>query len=91
MPIQPIQTMQRLARIHLEPHEVESLGKDLAKVFSWISQLETLCVRGMPDATPLIMSLREDRVTDGDQSTLILSNAPSAKDLFFTVPKVLQS
>lgn len=91
MSIHSIATMQRLARIHLEPEEAESLSQDLAKVFSWIGQLETLCVRGMPEAEVSTMILRQDVVTEGNQGDKILQNAPDAKDLFFTVPKVLQS
>jgi len=89
MSTQPIHAMQKLARIYLEPAEAESLAIDLAKVLSWIGQLETLCVRGMPDADIPKMALREDSVSISDQSDLILRNAPCAKDLFFTVPKVL--
>ena len=89
--IEPIAVMQRLARLYLTPEESISLGQDLAKVLSWIGQLETVCVRGIPESEHPPMALRDDVVTEGDQVNLVLSNAPCAKDSFFTVPKVLKS
>lgn len=89
--INPITTMQRLARLHLTPEESISLGQDLAKVLSWVGQLESVCVRGMPESQQPAMALRQDGVTEGDQVSLVLRNAPCPKDSFFTVPKVLKS
>jgi aspartyl/glutamyl-tRNA(Asn/Gln) amidotransferase C subunit len=91
MSLSQLNTLQHLARIHLESDELESLNKDLEKVFSWISELETLCVRGMPDAVTPPMKLRADEVTQADIAPLVLSNAPCAKESFFIVPKVLKS
>ena len=87
----PIQTLQHLARIHLKPEEIESLGQDLDKVFSWISQLDSLCVRGIPQTNDRVMAMRDDVQTDGHQVDLILRNAPASQGAFFTVPKVLKS
>lgn len=89
--INHIATMQRLARLYLTPEESLSLSQDLAKVLSWVGQLEGVCVRGMPQSQQPAMALREDCVTEGDQVALVLSNAPCPKDSFFTVPKVLKS
>jgi aspartyl-tRNA(Asn)/glutamyl-tRNA(Gln) amidotransferase subunit C len=86
-----ITTMQRLARLYLTSEESLSLSQDLAKVLSWVGQLEGVCVRGMPDSEQPAMALREDGVTEGDHVALVLSNAPCPKDSFFTVPKVLKS
>jgi aspartyl-tRNA(Asn)/glutamyl-tRNA(Gln) amidotransferase subunit C len=91
MSLSQLQTLQHLARIYLESDELESLNKDLGKVFSWISELETLCVRGMPDGIAPSMTLRPDIVAQGGTAPLILSNAPYAKESFFIVPKVLKS
>ena len=87
----PMIMMKRLARLYLTPEESLSLGQDLAKVLSWIGQLETLCVQDMQDTDHPNMAWREDVVTDGDDACLVLSNAPCAHDSFFTVPKVLKS
>ena len=86
-----IHMLQHLARIHLLPEEMESLGQDLDKVFSWISQLDILCVRGTHSEQDSMMNMRDDIVTDGDQVELVLRNAPHAQGAFFTVPKVLKS
>ncbi len=91
MSTHPIKTLQHLARIHLKPEEVESLGQDLDKVFSWISQLDSLCIQGIAHENHRVMTLREDVLTDGNQVDLIIRNAPAAQGSFFTVPKVLKS
>ncbi len=89
--INQIATMQRLARLYLTPEESVSLSQDLAKVLSWVGQLEGVCVRGIPESEQPAMALRQDCVTEGEQAPWVLSNAPCPKDSFFTVPKVLKS
>ena len=91
MSIHSIKTLQHLARIHLQPDEMESLSQDLDKVFSWIGQLDTLCVQAIDHDNDRTMIMREDAVVDGHQVDFIVRNAPAAKGSFFTVPKVLKS
>ena len=82
--------MARLAHLHLEPHELTSLEKDLSKVFQWISDLETLCLQAIQDPVFPPSHLRADHNPHSEPREDILSNAPSATRGFFTVPKVLE-
>ncbi|MBM3099089.1 Asp-tRNA(Asn)/Glu-tRNA(Gln) amidotransferase subunit GatC [Gluconobacter cerinus] len=83
----------RLARIGLEPGEVDSLGKDMGSIINWVEQLNEVDVTDVPPmigtglATP---RLREDRVTDGNRRDDVLSNAPDREGPFYTVPKVVE-
>ncbi|MFT8953802.1 MAG: Asp-tRNA(Asn)/Glu-tRNA(Gln) amidotransferase subunit GatC [Gluconobacter sp.] len=83
----------RLARIGLEPGEVDSLGKDMGSIIDWVEQLNEVDVTDVPPmigtgiATP---RLREDRVTDGNRRDDVLSNAPDREGPFYTVPKVVE-
>ncbi|WP_317214108.1 Asp-tRNA(Asn)/Glu-tRNA(Gln) amidotransferase subunit GatC [Gluconobacter sp. GP1] len=83
----------RLARIGLEPEEVDSLGKDMGSIIDWVEQLNEVDVTDVPPmigtglATP---RLREDRVTDGNRRDDVLSNAPDREGPFYTVPKVVE-
>ncbi|MQR99327.1 Asp-tRNA(Asn)/Glu-tRNA(Gln) amidotransferase subunit GatC [Gluconobacter aidae] len=83
----------RLARIGLQPGEVETLGKDMGSIIDWVEQLKEVDVTGVDPmigtglATP---RLREDRVTDGNCRDKVLSNAPERKGPFYTVPKVVE-
>ncbi|MBS1037238.1 Asp-tRNA(Asn)/Glu-tRNA(Gln) amidotransferase subunit GatC [Gluconobacter cerinus] len=83
----------RLARIGLEPGEVDSLGKDMGSIIDWVEQLNEVDVTDVPPmigtglATP---RLRKDRITDGNRRDDVLSNAPDREGPFYTVPKVVE-
>ncbi|EHH68427.1 glutamyl-tRNA(Gln) amidotransferase subunit C [Gluconobacter morbifer G707] len=83
----------RLARIGLEPSEVEILGREMGSIIDWVEQLNEVDVSDVP---PMIGTglakprLREDRVTDGNCRDAVLSNAPDREGPFFTVPKVVE-
>ena len=83
----------RLARIGLEPGEVDALGKEMGSIIDWVEQLNEVDVADVPPmigtglATP---RLREDRVTDGNRRDDVLSNAPDREGPFYTVPKVVE-
>ena len=83
----------RLARIGLEPGEVDALGKEMGSIIDWVEQLNEVDVT---DVSPMIGTglakprLREDRVTDGNRRDDVLSNAPDREGPFYTVPKVVE-
>ena len=84
-----ITDMARLAHLHLEPHEMTSLDKDLSQVFHWVSELETLCLQAIQEKPLPLSVLRADTMPKADSRGDILYNAPSTARCFFTVPKVL--
>lgn len=83
----------RLARIGLQPGEVETLGHDMGSIIDWVEQLKEVDVTNV---APMIGTglakprLREDRVTDGNCRDKVLANAPEREGPFFTVPKVVE-
>ena len=83
----------KLARIRVEPEELPALAQEFNAILGFIEQLEEVDVDGvepMVSVTPMRLPRREDVVTDGDQVTKVLSNAPDAREGFFAVPKVVE-
>ena len=92
-----------LARIRLEPAELEPLAAELSHILDWVAQLaeiDTSDVAPMTSVAAMGLPMREDRVSDGDCREAILANAPQtaphepnrggpAKG-FFAVPKVIE-
>ena len=83
----------RLARIRVEEAELPALAEEFNAILGFIEQLEEVDVTGvepMVSVTPMRLTRREDRVTDGDQPQKVLANAPEAREGFFAVPKVVE-
>ncbi|SFK82261.1 Asp-tRNA(Asn)/Glu-tRNA(Gln) amidotransferase subunit GatC [Shimia haliotis] len=82
----------KLARIKVEEDALPALAQEFNAVLGFIEQLNEVDVEGvepMVSVTPMRLKRREDVVTDGDQQEKVLSNAPDAREGFFTVPKVV--
>jgi aspartyl-tRNA(Asn)/glutamyl-tRNA(Gln) amidotransferase subunit C len=47
-------------------------------------------IEPMVSVTPMRLPRRADEVTDGNQQSKVLSNAPDAREGFFAVPKVVE-
>jgi aspartyl-tRNA(Asn)/glutamyl-tRNA(Gln) amidotransferase subunit C len=85
---------KKLAKIHLDDAESEALTVDIQNIMGLIEQLATVNVDGVaPMMTPLseIQRFRPDQVTDGNQQTAVVANAPEARHGFFVVPKVVSA
>lgn len=83
----------RLARIKVEPDELEPLAQELSQIVTWFEELgevDTSAVEPMARVIDVKLPMREDRVTDGGQLADILKNAPDHTDTFFAVPKVVE-
>lgn len=88
-----VRNIAKLARIKVPEDEVPALAKELSKILDWIAQLnevDTSKVEAMTSVTEMIMSKREDRVTDGQYADKVLANAPDPQGPFYTVPKVVE-
>ena len=82
-----------LARIKVEEADLPALAQEFNAILGFIEQLEEVDVDGvepMVSVTPMRLKRREDVVTDGDQAEKVLSNAPDAREGFFSVPKVVE-
>jgi aspartyl-tRNA(Asn)/glutamyl-tRNA(Gln) amidotransferase subunit C len=82
-----------LARIRLDPAELEPLAAELSQILRWVEQLsevDTGDVAPMSSVAAMRLPMREDDVTDGDCRDAVLENAPRAEKGFFAVPKVVE-
>jgi len=83
----------KLARIRVEEDALPALAQEFNTILGFIEQLQEVDVEGvepMTGVTPMRLKRREDVVTDGDQPTKVLANAPDAREGFFAVPKVVE-
>jgi aspartyl-tRNA(Asn)/glutamyl-tRNA(Gln) amidotransferase subunit C len=83
----------KLARIKVDPAELPSLASEFNAILGFIEQLSELDVSDvepMTSVTPQRLKARVDGVTDGNQQSKVLSNAPDAREGFFAVPKVVE-
>ena len=82
-----------LARIAVPEDRLDALAGEFNAILGFIEQLGDVDVDGvepMTSVTPMRLKRRQDIVTDGNQQTAVLSNAPDAREGFFAVPKVVE-
>ncbi|MDR3497075.1 MAG: Asp-tRNA(Asn)/Glu-tRNA(Gln) amidotransferase subunit GatC [Ancalomicrobiaceae bacterium] len=88
-----IRRVAHLARIAVDPAEVEKLGAEFNSMLGFVEQLASLDVSNVEPMTsvrPMRIKMRQDDVTDGGYPAKIVANAPSSEDGFFVVPKVVE-
>jgi aspartyl-tRNA(Asn)/glutamyl-tRNA(Gln) amidotransferase subunit C len=88
-----VRRIARLARIAVADDEIEHLQGELNAMLAFVEQLSEVNVEGvepMTSVTPMAMKMRADAVTDGGNAEAVLANAPSSKDDFYLVPKVIE-
>jgi aspartyl-tRNA(Asn)/glutamyl-tRNA(Gln) amidotransferase subunit C len=88
-----VEQTAHLARIELEPKELEKLSAQLEKILDFIDQLEKAQIKDI-DPTSHILSLRNvlrpDETRDSLAGLEALKNAPQQKGNFFLVPKIIE-
>lgn len=83
----------RLARIAIEPAELEAVAADLGRVLELADRLAAADIDGIepmahPHAQPL--AWRADAVTEPDRASELLALAPESNGGYFLVPKVIE-
>ncbi len=90
------ETVKRIAflsRLRVDDDKIEVTENEFNKILQWVEQLNEVDVS---DVEPLIsvnentLSLRDDEVTEGNQSQAVLANAPMQEYGYFAVPKVVE-
>ena len=88
-----IKHVAHLARIELQPNELEKLFGELHKILGFIDKLSILNVEQVKPTShilPISNVLREDTPHVSLSSDKALENAPSKKGNFFSVPKIIE-
>ncbi|MEM7508781.1 MAG: Asp-tRNA(Asn)/Glu-tRNA(Gln) amidotransferase subunit GatC [Pseudomonadota bacterium] len=91
--IETAKKVARLARIAVPEEDLPALAKELSGILDLAEQLAEVDVEGvepMTSVTPMALKRREDLVTSGEIQDKVLQNAPSAREGFFAVPKVVE-
>ena len=81
-----------LVRISIPDEELENVAKELSNIIGFMEQLNEVNVDNvepMTSVTPTVLKKRTDVVSDGNQQSKVLSNAPDTREGFFAVPKVV--
>ncbi|MDP6977462.1 MAG: Asp-tRNA(Asn)/Glu-tRNA(Gln) amidotransferase subunit GatC [Myxococcota bacterium] len=82
-----------LARLSLDPDEVDRMARDMDRILEWVATLEEL---DTSDITPtahaieLETPVREDEAAPALDPEVAVSNAPRHVGTAFSVPKVLE-
>jgi aspartyl-tRNA(Asn)/glutamyl-tRNA(Gln) amidotransferase subunit C len=99
MELQPddLKRLARLARIAVSEDEVLLLQSQLKGIFGLIDELQAVDTRGIEPLShpldvvqPIAQRLRDDRVTEHDQRSANLANAPAQENGLFLVPRVIE-
>ena len=88
-----VRRIAKLARLHIEDADIPRLGAELNGILGWIEQLNAVDVAGvepLTGAATMALRLRDDVVTEGDLTDVVLQNAPDREGAFFGVPKVVE-
>lgn len=82
-----------LARIKLQPNELEKLSNQLQDILDFIDKLKKINIEKILPTShilPINNVLREDEPVASLASEKILLNAPAKEGNFFVVPKVIE-
>jgi aspartyl-tRNA(Asn)/glutamyl-tRNA(Gln) amidotransferase subunit C len=88
---QEVAHVARLARLSLDPEELERMGAQLSNILEHIVALQEVDVTGVPataQVTDLATVMRPDEVTTGLSREAALANAPDQRDGMFRVKAV---
>ncbi|PIP18854.1 MAG: Asp-tRNA(Asn)/Glu-tRNA(Gln) amidotransferase GatCAB subunit C [Candidatus Omnitrophica bacterium CG23_combo_of_CG06-09_8_20_14_all_41_10] len=88
-----VEHVAHLARIDLEPKELEKLSMQLEHIIGFIDKLKQANVDNVLPISHAIAAsnvLREDVLKKSLSQDKALANAPSKKGSFFVVPKVIE-
>ena len=92
--LQEVQQVARLAKIDLEPQQLQAVTAELRLVLDYVNQLQAV---NLPDelepffgAADAVNAIREDQVQPSVPREVILENAPDADGEYYRVPPVFE-
>jgi aspartyl-tRNA(Asn)/glutamyl-tRNA(Gln) amidotransferase subunit C len=87
-----VEHVAKLARLELKAQELETFGRQLSEILTYIdklNELDTSGVEPMSHAVGVMNVFREDETGKSLDVEEALGNAPARQEGFFRVPKVL--
>ena len=87
-----VERVASLARLRLEPEEIQSLTGQLEAILSYVSLLEEVDTEGVEPTAhvlPMATPMRSDEPGGELSPERALANAPAAHGTAFAVPRVL--
>jgi aspartyl-tRNA(Asn)/glutamyl-tRNA(Gln) amidotransferase subunit C len=88
-----VHRIAHLARIEIDAGQAEEVRAKLDAIFAMINELsavDTTGVEPMAHAQDVTLALRDDAVTETDESARYQRIAPSVEDGLYLVPKVIE-
>ncbi len=88
-----VQKIARLARLSMNPSEIEAARTQLSGIFELIAEMQAVDTRGiapMSHAQDLSQQLRPDVVTETNQREAFQAIAPQVEAGLYLVPQVLE-
>ncbi len=88
-----VKHVAHLARIELQPGELEKLSRQLQSIVDFIDKLKKLNIEGVEPTShilPISNVLRPDETRESLSTDMALMNAPCRKGNFFSVPKAIE-
>jgi aspartyl-tRNA(Asn)/glutamyl-tRNA(Gln) amidotransferase subunit C len=88
-----IRRVAALARVRLTPAEEESFISHLHTMLSYVEKLRevnTEDVEPLTHAGEACTLMREDRITNQPNTTVLLQNAPAREGDLFVVPRIIE-
>ena len=88
-----VKKVARLARIRVAEERLAPLAAELSSILAWIEQLDEVDTEGvapMASTEAVKLPMRDDVVTDGGDSAVVLGNAPKTERGFYVAPKVVE-
>jgi aspartyl-tRNA(Asn)/glutamyl-tRNA(Gln) amidotransferase subunit C len=91
--ITDVHRIAHLARIQIDAGQAEEVRAKLDAIFALINELaaiDTVGIEPMAHAQDVTLALRDDAVTDADDSAAFQRLAPAVDDGLYLVPKVIE-
>lgn len=88
-----IRRIAQLARIEIDAQAAREVHAKLESIFAMIDELQAVDTTGvepMSHAQDVVLSMREDRVTETDQHARYQAVAPAVEDGLYLVPRVVE-
>ncbi|MFA5145100.1 MAG: Asp-tRNA(Asn)/Glu-tRNA(Gln) amidotransferase subunit GatC [Candidatus Omnitrophota bacterium] len=88
-----VEYVAHLARMELEPKELEKLSRQLEGILDFIDKLKAINIDNIVPTShilPVSNVLREDNLKESLPPEKALMNAPAREGNFFAVPKVIE-